>query len=94
MQSKFPSQFFLYWKKLPCVSPEMMVSSRFIKKIFTGKLETKFSLFGFHMTEAEYLKCQIIRILSDCDLMLKGLYEFDEEAKCVKKIEGKIIYPK
>jgi hypothetical protein len=66
-----------------------MISSRYIKKIFSGKLETKFSLFGFHMTEAEYLKCQIIRILTDCDLILKGLYEYDEETKVVKKIEGK-----
>lgn len=45
------------------------------------------------MTEAEYLKCQIVRILSDCDLMVKGLYEFDEDLRKIKPIIGSSFVP-
>lgn len=65
-----------------------MIASRFIKKVFTGRLEAKFSLFGFYMTEAEYLKCQILRIMTECDIMIKGFFEYDEEHKKIKRIEG------
>lgn len=65
-----------------------MVASRFIKKIFTGRLESKFSLFGFYMTEAEYLKCQILRIMTECEVMVKGFFEYDEELKRIKQVEG------
>ena len=68
-----------------------MIASRYIKKIFTGRLESKFSLFGFYMTEAEYLKCQILRIITECDIILKGFFEYDEELKKIKRIKGKIL---
>ena len=71
----------------------MVVSSRFVKKVFTGKLDSKVSLFGFHMTEAEYLKCQVLRILTECRLTLGGLFEYEEEARAIRRVEGRPQLP-
>ena len=73
---------------MPLVSPEMMITCRYMKKIFTGNLNTKVSFFGFEMRESEYLKCQILRILSDCELSLKGISEYDPETQKTALVTG------
>lgn len=57
-----------------------MISSNYIKKIFSGNLRNEINLFGFNINEAQLLKCQIVKILHECDLTFKGLFEFDEES--------------
>jgi hypothetical protein len=57
-----------------------MVSSNYIKRAFSGNLRNEINLFDFSINEAQLLKCQILKILHECDLTFKGLFEFDEES--------------
>ena len=59
-----------------------------MKKMFTGNLDSRVSFFGSEMKESEYLKCQILRILSDCELSLKGVAEYDPETQKTALVTG------
>ena len=68
--------------------PEMMISSRYIKKIFSGNLNKTINVFNFKIKESELLKCQILRILFDCEISLKGIFDYNQETDKITKNLG------
>lgn len=58
------------WVELPDIKPSEVKTSRKIRKLFTGNLNTKIITNPeFHGTEKQYLRCQIARILHGAMLM-------------------------
>ena len=72
---------FVDWKRLPETIPELLQTSRQIRKCFTGNLDSVLETYPiFNGTEADYLRCQIARISAATVLSPTGYYIFDEEA--------------
>ena len=67
------------WRKLPIVTPKQMREAKKTKLMFKGDLESKLRSEKFEGTEAHYLKCQIVRILSATRLVPKGIYTINED---------------
>lgn len=56
--------------------------ARKIKKLFTGDLDATVTSYPpFPGTEADYLRCQIARIVAGTSLCLKGIFVLDPEAE-------------
>jgi len=70
------------WTKLPHVKPECLMVARKIKKFFTGNLTAAVESYPpFPGNEADYLRCQIARIVAGASLCLKGVFVLDPEAE-------------
>jgi len=70
------------WVKLPHARPECLMVARKIKKLFTGDLEASVCSYPpFPGTEADYLRCQIARIVAGTSLTLTGIFVIDPEAE-------------
>lgn len=70
------------WIKLPHVKPECLMAARRMKKMFTGILETPVESYPpFPGNEADYLRCQIARIVAGASACLKGVFVIDPEAE-------------
>lgn len=70
------------WTKLPHVKPDTLMVARKIKKMFTGNLDAAVSSYPpFPGTEADYLRCQIARIVAGASVTLKGVFVLDPEAE-------------
>merc|ERR1712196_365736 len=70
------------WIRLPHARPECIMAARKIKKFFTGHLDAKVeSSPPFPGNEADYLRCQIARIVAGASLCLKGVFVLDPEAE-------------
>merc|ERR1719207_394171 len=60
------------WYKLPNITPSQIVQSRRLKKLMTGKVNSKVITHPpFHGTEEVLLRAQIARIAADTTLMFK-----------------------
>lgn len=88
------SHTMLNWTVLPPVSGSMMKGAIYTKKLITGDLNRNVKHLIFKGTEAQFLKCQIIRILVDCHLVPKGLYELNEETQKVIRLKEGVELPK
>ncbi|XP_078490298.1 uncharacterized protein LOC100180393 [Ciona intestinalis] len=78
------------WTKLPPITPAQIVSSRKIKKLFTGKLEAPVVSYPpFPGNEASYLRAQIARISAGTQVSPLGYYQFDEEEEEEEEGEGR-----
>ena len=84
----------LEWTLLPPVSGEMMKGATYAKRLLTGDLNATVKHLVFEGTEAQFLKCQIIRILVDCHLVPKGLFELNEETQTAIRIKEGLELPK
>ena len=63
------------WYELPLVSPQQIVASRLMKYAFTGNLEANIRGYpGFPGKEKHLLKCQLVRITHNCEIVPNGLY--------------------
>jgi len=70
------------WTKLPHVKSECLMAARKIKKMFTGNLDAAvLSYPPFPGVEADYLRCQIARIVAGASACLKGVFVIDPEAE-------------
>jgi len=68
------------WIKLPHVKPDCLMASRRIKKMFIGDLEAEVKSYPpFPGKEADYLRCQIARIVSGTSACLAGVFVADPE---------------
>lgn len=77
------------WTELPDITKEQLVTSRYFKYIFTGKLNNSVNSFvPFPGQEKHLLKCQIVRILHSSSIVPKGLYKLSENFK--EQLEGKV----
>lgn len=70
------------WIKLPHVKSDCLMASRKIKKMFTGHLDREVKSYPpFPGNEADYLRCQIARIVAGASVCLKGVFVMDPEAE-------------
>merc|ERR1711990_1103609 len=70
------------WIKLPHIEPECLMTARKIKKMFSGNLESVVESYPpFPGVEADYLRCQIGRIVAGASACLKGVFVIDPEAE-------------
>jgi len=70
------------WTKLPHARPECLMVARKIKKFFVGNLEAPVESYPpFPGNEADYLRCQIARIVAGASLCLTGVFVLDPEAE-------------
>jgi len=83
------------WVQLPDVTPEQLITSRQMRRFFTGNLNAPVTGYPrFPFPEATYLRCQIARISAATVISPKGFYtmedvepdEGDEEAEEVQKM--------
>lgn len=68
------------WELLPIVTPKLFKQSRSIKYMLTGNLEN--SIIGspkFDGKEKHFLKCQLIRMSFNCEIVEKGEYKVKTE---------------
>lgn len=70
------------WIKLPHVKSECLMASRSIKKMFTGKLDAPVKSYPpFPGMEADYLRCQVARIVAGTTACGSGVFVLDPEAE-------------
>jgi len=68
------------WTELPMVTPEQLVASTMIRKLFTGDLNAPVRAYPpFPGKEKEYLRAQIARITSATVLCPKGKFSIGED---------------
>ena len=61
-----------------------MRQSRNINIYFSGDLTKNLTQNGFEGTEENYLKCQLVRILSACYCVPSNYYKFEETIKDIE----------
>ena len=62
------------------VTPEQIIASRLIKYAFTGDLQANVKGYPkFPGQEKHLLKCQLVRITHNCEIVPNGLYAKGEE---------------
>ena len=82
------------WKLLPPVSGEMMRGAMFAKRLLKGDLQQHVKHLVFEGSEAQLLKCQVIRMLVDCHLAPKGIFEYSEENQQIERNKEELELPK
>ena len=73
--------------KLPDVTPEQVKNARYIKKFFTGDLNSEVSAYPVYEKEAVYLRAQIARISATTTLCPNGYVKLGEDGATVEKNE-------
>jgi hypothetical protein len=68
------------WYELPLITPDQLKVSRLVKHVFSGNLKEKVKSFPvFSGEERHFLKCQLVRITHNCEIVPNGLYSPLEE---------------
>lgn len=82
------------WIELPDVTPQHLQQSRFIKKLFTGRLDAEVVSYPiFSGKERHLLRAQITRISSACTIIPKGIYKLNEEDPNIIEVDEEAVVP-
>jgi hypothetical protein len=82
------------WVELPDVTPQHIQQAKFIKKLFTGRLDAEVTSYPLFIgKERHLLRAQIARISSACVIVPKGIYKTSEEDPQVLEVDEEAAVP-
>ena len=82
------------WVELPDVTPQHIQQSKYIKKLFTGRLDAEVTSYPLFVgKERHLLRAQIARISSACVVVPKGIYKTNEEDPQVLEVDEEAAIP-